>query len=402
MRAGMHWVRTLGSALVLGMVSGCDQAPGGATTGPSLVSDPSVNSACDHELSDGLSMGPDGVRIAYYQAGRPPCDAPTLVMLHGWPDNHHVFDAVVDELADRYHILRYDLRGAGGSDAPPADLGHYRFQRQVDDLRALVDHLGIDRFHLVGHDWGGAIGYEATVTPDVRERILSFTNVSGPSVDHVAQGFTPEHFDAEAPGAYLYMAHIWYIPVLMAPMLPELLADAGLTSFLVQLQYALDDGDYNRAQFSDHQWSNLANLYRENIPERSQAPTFSRVTELPLMQAVMPIDDTYVPPYYWDGKEHFHDRMWKRPVDGGHWVHTADPAGLVRAIDEAVAWTEQGIAPGDDVRVFVNGEQVAGDTTLIGNFQTPDGRRCSFGLVAFDPAGGMPLRSRYRPRACLG
>ncbi len=387
-----------GLALAAFLTGGClDESAQSARAG---------HQACDHDMSDGLSVGPDGVQIAYYQDGLSPCEAPSIVMLHGWPDNHHVFDAAVDGLAGRYHLVRYDLRGVGGSDKPPADAGHYKFARNVDDLRALVDHLDLPAFHLVGHDWGGAIGYEASVTPDVRDRMLTFTNISGPSVDQVSQGFTPEHFDPQSPGAYLYLAHIWYIPVLMAPAVPELLAETGVTSFLVQLQYALDDGDYNSAEFEDHQWSNLSNLYRENIPERSQNPTFSHVPGLPLMQAVMPVDDTYVPPYYWDGKEKFHELMWKRPVDGGHWKHQSDPGELIQAIDEAVAWSESGASPDPAVLVFEGGSRTNAAAAPSGEGSAADtgSGGCAFNLLQVElgeSVTGPHIQSLHDTGSCL-
>ena len=53
----------------------------------------------------------DGVRIAVYEQGNP--DGPTLVMAHGWPDSHVLWDGVVPRLADRFRIIRFDNRGVG-------------------------------------------------------------------------------------------------------------------------------------------------------------------------------------------------------------------------------------------------------------------------------------------------
>ena len=58
----------------------------------------------------------DGVRIAIYEQGNP--DGPTLVMAHGWPDSHVLWDGVVSRLADRFRIIRYDSRGVGNSSVP--------------------------------------------------------------------------------------------------------------------------------------------------------------------------------------------------------------------------------------------------------------------------------------------
>ena len=55
----------------------------------------------------------DGVRIAVYEEGNP--DGPTVVLVHGWPDSHVLWDGVAPLLADRFRIVRYDNRGVGQS-----------------------------------------------------------------------------------------------------------------------------------------------------------------------------------------------------------------------------------------------------------------------------------------------
>ena len=58
----------------------------------------------------------DGVRIAVYEEGNP--DGPTVVLVHGWPDSHVLWDGVAPLLADRFRIVRYDNRGVGRSSVP--------------------------------------------------------------------------------------------------------------------------------------------------------------------------------------------------------------------------------------------------------------------------------------------
>ena len=80
----------------------------------------------------------DGTRIAVQDSGAPRPDAPMLVAVHGYPDNHTVWDALVAELADRYRVVTYDVRGTGDSDKP-GPRSAYRVDRLTEDLRAVLD-----------------------------------------------------------------------------------------------------------------------------------------------------------------------------------------------------------------------------------------------------------------------
>jgi pimeloyl-ACP methyl ester carboxylesterase len=103
-----------------------------------------------HELST-------GVRAHVAHAGRE--DAPPVIALHGFPQHWYEWRRVIDELAGEFRILAMDLRGLGWSS--PAPDGDYRKLRMVEDAIALLDDLGIDRAVLLGHDWGGWIGFLA-------------------------------------------------------------------------------------------------------------------------------------------------------------------------------------------------------------------------------------------------
>src|SRR3954447_14444543 len=103
-------------------------------------------------MSPRFATSADGVRIAVHESGRP--DGPVLVAVHGYPDNHHVWDGVATELADDVRFVAYDVRGAGDSDKPSGRAA-YRMERLRDDLAAVLDLVSPDApVHLLGHDWG--------------------------------------------------------------------------------------------------------------------------------------------------------------------------------------------------------------------------------------------------------
>ena len=99
-----------------------------------------------------------------------------MLLLHGWPDAANVWRHQVPALAaDDYRVLAPDLRGFGGS-SRPAEVEAYVAPRMVGDVVGLLDHLSIERAHLVGHDWGAAISWmTAALVPD---RVASVTALS--------------------------------------------------------------------------------------------------------------------------------------------------------------------------------------------------------------------------------
>src|SRR3954470_8680007 len=93
-------------------------------------------------------IAPDGVRLAVFETG--PADAPTVVAVHGYPDNHTLWDEIAARLATEFHVVTYDVRGAGASDKP-TDRAAYRMDRLTDDLIAVLDATSPDQpVHLVG------------------------------------------------------------------------------------------------------------------------------------------------------------------------------------------------------------------------------------------------------------
>lgn len=104
----------------------------------------------------------DGLRLHVAEAGvgRGPGEAPTLVLVHGWPQHWYEWRRVVPLLAPHYHLVMPDLRGHGWSEAPP---GGYDKEQLATDLLGLLDVLSLDRVGLVGHDWGGWTSFLAAL-----------------------------------------------------------------------------------------------------------------------------------------------------------------------------------------------------------------------------------------------
>jgi pimeloyl-ACP methyl ester carboxylesterase len=99
----------------------------------------------------------DGLRVFYREAG--PADAPTLVLLHGFPSSSRQFARLIDALGTDYHLVAPDYPGFGHSDAPDADTFTYTFDALADVVEKFLIALGLDRFSLYAFDFGAPVGY---------------------------------------------------------------------------------------------------------------------------------------------------------------------------------------------------------------------------------------------------
>jgi pimeloyl-ACP methyl ester carboxylesterase len=122
-------------------------------------------------------IGAGGLPIAVYERNRGA--AQTVLLVHGYPDNHSVWDPVAEILAERFHVVTYDVRGAGASGVPDGTRG-YRLDRLTDDLRALIDDLGPEPADVVAHDWGGVVAWWGALRFPARFARLAILNAPHP------------------------------------------------------------------------------------------------------------------------------------------------------------------------------------------------------------------------------
>ena len=99
----------------------------------------------------------DGVEIFYREAG--PADAPTILLLHGFPTSSHMFRNLMPALADRYHLIAPDYPGFGNSEQPAIDKFDYTFDNLAVVMGKLVNKLGIKKYSLYLMDYGAPIGF---------------------------------------------------------------------------------------------------------------------------------------------------------------------------------------------------------------------------------------------------
>jgi len=106
---------------------------------------------------------------------------PPVILLHGFPESHRTWREVAPRLQDHFYLVMPDQRGFAGSDRPQ-EVEAYAIDKVVDDIFALADVLGLQRFALVGHDWGGAIAWPAALRKDPRLTRLAIINAPHPVI----------------------------------------------------------------------------------------------------------------------------------------------------------------------------------------------------------------------------
>src|ERR1700754_2093290 len=107
------------------------------------------------------SVSVDGLKIAYREAGR--SDAPTLLLLHGFPTAGHMFRDLIPHLSDRYRLIAPDLPGFGQSTMPIDGSFVYSFANLTSVLSRFVDKLGLTKFPIYVFDSGAPVGLRLAV-----------------------------------------------------------------------------------------------------------------------------------------------------------------------------------------------------------------------------------------------
>lgn len=130
----------------------------------------------------------DGLQIFYREAG--PTNAPTILLLHGFPTSSHMFRSLIPALADRYHVVAPDLPGFGFSDAPDRKQFRYTFEHLAKIIARFTEVVGLDRFAIYVFDYGAPVGLRiALAHPD---RITAIISQNGNAYEEgLSRGWNP-------------------------------------------------------------------------------------------------------------------------------------------------------------------------------------------------------------------
>ena len=146
-----------------------------------LVSLASVTATADDSNSSSKStqvfhrtVNVEGLDIFYREAG--PKDAPTVLLLHGFPTSSHMFRDLIPALADKYHVVAPDYPGFGSSSAPSVDEFDYSFDNLANIMERFTEQLGLEKYSIYLMDYGAPVGFRLAVKHPERVEALIVQN----------------------------------------------------------------------------------------------------------------------------------------------------------------------------------------------------------------------------------
>ncbi|HEX7322636.1 MAG TPA: SDR family oxidoreductase [Mycobacterium sp.] len=322
--------------------------------------------------SSSIVTASDGVTLAVHRYTEIDPGRPTILAIHGYPDNHHVWDGVAEQLTERYpgryNVVAYDVRGAGESSAP-AERSGYRFPQLVADTGAVIDHLGVDTVHLLGHDWGSIQGWAAVTDADLMPKIASYTSISGPHLDYAGKFLRSPRGPRALADVAKQALESGYIWLFLTPRLPEALFGSGLGAKVIATLDRIGRSS-TRTQpravpRSANDYRNGLNLYRANMPAPMLAPAKQLpATDVPV-QVLVPRKDIFVSPALQRFTGSIPDGGRVVPIEGGHWVVVSRPDVIARLTAEWVDRVVAGAAPEGATEVRTDRRDVRGKLALV-------------------------------------
>jgi pimeloyl-ACP methyl ester carboxylesterase len=183
----------------------------------------------EHRLSQFTSEG-----LSFDVADSGPVDGEPVVALHGFPQTSAAWAAVIPLLTEAgYRVLAPDQRGYSPG-ARPHGISAYTMSHLCGDVVALADAAGVQRVHLLGHDWGAAVGWALAATRPERVRTLTAVSVPHPAA------FLRSLLGSQA-------LRSWYMGFFQLPALPEMLFRARGGAVARVLLRGMDHPDLDAA-----------------------------------------------------------------------------------------------------------------------------------------------------------
>ena len=278
---------------------------------------------------------PTGVELDVTHGG--PEGAPAIFFLHGFPESSRTWRNQLEALSTDYRVFAPDQRGFARS-SKPEGVENYTHDKPIADLIALADALGVDRFTLVGHDWGGAIAWAAALGhPDRIER-LAIVNAPHPLV------FQRSTFDDMGQRAASQYIRAFRMPGMEHHIAGDL---DGFFDKTFKGHFDLAFSDEEKAAYID-EWSQpgavlaMMNWYRAAgiiVPAMDETPERPAYLDAPFPILKMPVlvvwgmQDKALTPSQLVGLDELVAKLKiVRVPDAGHFITWEKPAAVTEAL----------------------------------------------------------------------
>jgi pimeloyl-ACP methyl ester carboxylesterase len=289
-----------------------------------------------------------GIELDVVDVG--PRDAPALIFLHGFPESHRTWRHQIAHLSGRFRCVAPDQRGYRGS-SKPQDVASYTPDKLIGDVFQLADALGIDRFTIIGHDWGGAIAWGVALMGQMNGRV-------------------PRAVIANAPHPVGFSRLVWlnrhqressqYMRTFRDTANDALIRDFGLAGMLMkgfegremgpdtmepeERAQLLKDWENRDAAFAMINWYRASPLYVPAMDEPYEVPADKAPPLLPPLSiptlVIWALEDLALPPENLEGLEDLVPNMTLVKVqDCGHFVPWEAPDAVNAALDQFLART---------------------------------------------------------------
>ena len=282
----------------------------------------------------------NGIELDVVDQG--PKDAPVLIFLHGFPESHRTWRHQIAHFSDRFRCIAPDQRGYRGS-SKPREVEAYTPDKLIGDIFLLADALEVEKFTIVGHDWGGAIAWGTAISGQMNGRVerAIIANAPHPAIFQKLL-FTDPHQRESSQ----------YMRGFRDTANDDLVREKGLVGILmkeVKWDRASAMEDEERAKLLE-EWQDRAaafgmlNWYRASpvivppmdapfaLPEDYQTPQLPKLA-IPTL-VIWALDDVALPPANLEGLDEVIDDLTIEKVpDCGHFVPWEAPEKVNAAMD---------------------------------------------------------------------
>lgn len=255
----------------------------------------------------------NGINLHYVTVG----NGPKVLCMHGWPQNHREFLPVIERLADRFSFIAPDLRGYADSDKP---FDGYEPRTIAADMLGLMDHEGVDAFHILSHDLGGppsvALAYDSGT------RAASLATIETP------------FFGLDFPGYVDPRVAYWHLSMHM---------NMDVTRFLVEgkeeqyLRHFFRDFAFNPSAIEEDDLQMYVTQMRQPGNLRASLNHYGYIPQMAVQTAELAKNKLLIPMMAWAGRHSFASHCIDSAKficdsaiggiieDCGHWVFEEKP-----------------------------------------------------------------------------